>query len=73
MVCRLSEVVLAQTLTARLRGSFRLADTLERLGIGVAKRRWLARDRGDGDVTVMRTLKRALDPAGVLNPGVLLP
>jgi FAD/FMN-containing dehydrogenase len=42
-------------------------------GIGRAKRRWLARQRGDAAVAAMRALKSALDPDGVLNPDVLLP
>jgi FAD/FMN-containing dehydrogenase len=42
-------------------------------GIGRAKRRWLVADRGEADVAAMRAIKRALDPAGILNPGVLLP
>jgi FAD/FMN-containing dehydrogenase len=40
-------------------------------GIGVAKVRWLVADRGDPDVAAMRAIKRSLDPADVLNPGVL--
>jgi FAD/FMN-containing dehydrogenase len=39
----------------------------------VAKRRWLERDRTPAEVAAMRAIKRALDPDGVLNPGVLLP
>jgi FAD/FMN-containing dehydrogenase len=42
-------------------------------GIGIAKRHWLERQRGSEVVTAMRALKVALDPDGVLNPGVLLP
>jgi FAD/FMN-containing dehydrogenase len=42
-------------------------------GIGVAKTRWLERDRSPAEVAAMRALKRALDPDGILNPGVLLP
>jgi FAD/FMN-containing dehydrogenase len=42
-------------------------------GIGTLKRRWLARDRSEAEVAAMRAVKRALDPDGVLNPGVLLP
>jgi FAD/FMN-containing dehydrogenase len=42
-------------------------------GIGRAKRRWLVRQRGDAAVAAMRAVKSALDPEGVLNPGVLLP
>jgi FAD/FMN-containing dehydrogenase len=42
-------------------------------GIGVAKRAWLERQRGSAAVAAMRAIKAALDPDGVLNPGVLLP
>jgi FAD/FMN-containing dehydrogenase len=40
-------------------------------GIGVAKVGWLERDRGSVTVGAMHALKRAWDPAGILNPGVL--
>lgn len=40
-------------------------------GIGVMKVDWLVRDRGPEAVAAMRALKRAWDPAGILNPGVL--
>ena len=42
-------------------------------GIGTLKRRWLARDRSVAEVDAMRAVKHALDPDGILNPGVLLP
>jgi len=42
-------------------------------GIGVAKVRWLARDRGDATVAAMRALKSAWDRVGILNPGVIFP
>ncbi|HYI61015.1 MAG TPA: FAD-binding oxidoreductase [Acidimicrobiales bacterium] len=42
-------------------------------GVGTAKRAWLARQRGDDAVAAMRAVKAALDPAGILNPGALLP
>jgi FAD/FMN-containing dehydrogenase len=41
-------------------------------GIGIAKIGWLEADRGADDVAAMRAIKRALDPAWMLNPGVLL-
>lgn len=41
-------------------------------GIGVAKARWLARSRGAADIAAMRRIKDALDPRGILNPGVIL-
>jgi FAD/FMN-containing dehydrogenase len=40
-------------------------------GIGVAKVAWLNKDRGRADVAAMRAIKRALDPTGTLNAGVL--
>jgi FAD/FMN-containing dehydrogenase len=40
-------------------------------GIGVAKTRWLVRDRGTDAVAAMRAIKDAWDPGGILNPGVL--
>jgi FAD/FMN-containing dehydrogenase len=40
-------------------------------GIGVAKVEWLIRDRGEAAVEAMRALKRAWDPDGILNPGVI--
>lgn len=41
-------------------------------GIGVARRDWLVRQRGEAAVEVMRSIKRALDPQGLLNPGRML-
>ena len=41
-------------------------------GIGRAKRDWLERDRGTGDVAAMTAVKRALDPDGICNPAVLV-
>jgi FAD/FMN-containing dehydrogenase len=41
-------------------------------GIGVAKARWLPLVRGESDIAAMRAVKAALDPAGRLNPGVVL-
>jgi FAD/FMN-containing dehydrogenase len=40
-------------------------------GIGVAKVRWLVRDRGPEAVAAMRAIKDAWDPAGIMNPGVM--
>lgn len=42
-------------------------------GIGRAKAGWLHWSRSDAEITTMRAIKSALDPAGLLNPGVLLP
>ena len=40
-------------------------------GIGVAKVAWLERVKGPGAAGALRAVKRALDPQGILNPGVL--
>ncbi|HYI18209.1 MAG TPA: FAD-binding oxidoreductase [Solirubrobacteraceae bacterium] len=41
-------------------------------GVGVAKRRFLGLTRTPEELAAMTAVKRALDPAGVLNPGVIL-
>ncbi len=41
-------------------------------GIGAARREWLPIQRGEGAVAVMREIKAALDPQGILNPGRVL-
>jgi FAD/FMN-containing dehydrogenase len=40
-------------------------------GIGIAKTRWLHLVRSPADLAAQRAVKLALDPAGILNPGVL--
>jgi FAD/FMN-containing dehydrogenase len=42
-------------------------------GIGRAKQRWLPLARSDADVAAMTSIKQALDPAGILSPGRVLP
>ncbi|MGO8862630.1 MAG: FAD-binding oxidoreductase [Acidimicrobiales bacterium] len=42
-------------------------------GIGAAKRPWLHLNRSEAEIAAFRLIKGALDPAGVLNPNVLLP
>ncbi len=38
-------------------------------GIGVLKRKWLGLSRQPDEIALMRSLKAALDPRGILNPG----
>ena len=38
-------------------------------GIGLDKKKYLHLSRNDEEIALMRTLKRALDPNGILNPG----
>ncbi len=40
-------------------------------GIGIAKTAWVERVKGRAATHAMRAVKHALDPAGLLNPGVL--
>src|SRR5512133_749978 len=42
-------------------------------GVGVLKARWLELVRSPGELRAMAQIKRALDPDGLLNPGVMLP
>ena len=42
-------------------------------GIGTAKRPWLHLNRSESELAAFRRLKMAFDPAGILNPNVLLP
>jgi FAD/FMN-containing dehydrogenase len=42
-------------------------------GVGRAKVPWLSLSRSSADIRAMRAIKTALDPRGILNPGVLLP
>jgi FAD/FMN-containing dehydrogenase len=42
-------------------------------GVGRAKARWLELSRTPEEIATMRRIKAALDPAGLLNPGVLFP
>jgi FAD/FMN-containing dehydrogenase len=40
-------------------------------GVGRAKTAWLGLSRSQAEIAAMRSLKAALDPAGMLNPGVI--
>jgi alkyldihydroxyacetonephosphate synthase len=42
-------------------------------GVGRVRRGWLAAELGHTGVSLLRAIKRALDPDDLLNPGVLLP
>jgi len=38
-------------------------------GVGVGKKEYLVEELGEGTVELMRTIKRAIDPLGLFNPG----
>jgi FAD/FMN-containing dehydrogenase len=42
-------------------------------GIGLLKQPWLSRARSESEIGFMREIKSAFDPAGIFNPGKLLP
>jgi FAD/FMN-containing dehydrogenase len=42
-------------------------------GVGAAKLEYVERQLGPGTVELMRRIKGALDPSGVLNPGKKVP
>jgi FAD/FMN-containing dehydrogenase len=42
-------------------------------GVGIAKTKWLHLVRSGGELDALRSIRRALDPTGTLNPGVLDP
>jgi alkyldihydroxyacetonephosphate synthase len=42
-------------------------------GVGVDHAPWLQGEIGDLGLDVLRAIKSELDPAGILNPGKLLP
>jgi D-lactate dehydrogenase (cytochrome) len=41
-------------------------------GVGIGKIRYMEDEHGEG-VNVMRQLKQALDPQGIMNPGKMFP
>lgn len=41
-------------------------------GIGLEKRAYLAHSRSQDEITLMKTIKRAMDPNNILNPGKIL-
>ncbi|KAF9074208.1 FAD-linked oxidase-like protein [Rhodocollybia butyracea] len=42
-------------------------------GVGIGKKQYLVEELGSGTVELMKTIKRAIDPLGLFNPGKLYP
>ena len=38
-------------------------------GVGIGKKEFLVEELGEGTVELMKTIKRAIDPLGIMNPG----
>ena len=55
------------TLVAELGGSFSAEH-----GVGRLKREFLTKYRGEGEIRLMRSLKHALDPLNIFNPGKVI-
>ena len=54
------------------RAAIRLGGTVSsEHGIGAARAEYMAEQLGEGAISVMRAIKRALDPKGIMNPGKL--
>jgi FAD linked oxidases, C-terminal domain len=39
------------------------------LGVGIGKKEYLVKELGEGTVQLMKTIKKAIDPLGIFNPG----
>jgi D-lactate dehydrogenase (cytochrome) len=70
-----AEVAEAVRLSDRLtERTLRLGGTVSgEHGVGIGKRKFMAREHGDDAWAVMGAIKRTLDPGGILNPGKMLP
>lgn len=42
-------------------------------GVGVGKVKYMSQEVGEGSLGVMKEIKKALDPLGLMNPGKVLP
>lgn len=42
-------------------------------GIGLGKKTYLFEELGQETIDIMRSLKRAIDPRGIMNPGKVIP
>ena len=42
-------------------------------GVGRVRREWMPAEIGGGGLSMLRAMKRGLDPDGLMNPGVLIP
>ena len=42
-------------------------------GVGIGKKEFLVEELGAGTVGLMKTIKRAIDPLGIMNPGKVGP
>jgi D-lactate dehydrogenase (cytochrome) len=69
-----AEYEAAKALNARLvRRALALGGTCTgEHGIGMGKKQYLIEEHGEDAVDVMRTLKRALDPKNLMNPGKIV-
>ena len=77
VVYRAADDPIGQWLSAKAAASQAIIDSGATIthhhAVGVDHRPWLADEVGDVGVRVLRAVKSALDPTGILNPGKLIP
>jgi alkyldihydroxyacetonephosphate synthase len=77
VAARQADDPLAQWLTAKAAASDAIVESGATIthhhAVGTDHKPWLAREIGPVGVAMLRGLKDAVDPTGVLNPGVLIP
>src|SRR5579864_3052488 len=77
IACAAGEDPVAQWRTAKAAASEAILATggsiTHHHGVGIDHRPWYEREIGDLAIDVLRAVKSRLDPAGIMNPGVLIP
>jgi alkyldihydroxyacetonephosphate synthase len=77
VACAQTEDPVGQWLAAKAAASEAILDAggsiTHHHGVGTDHREWYAREIGELGVEVLRAVKARLDPAGIMNPGVLVP
>jgi D-lactate dehydrogenase (cytochrome) len=41
--------------------------------VGIGKKSYLTKELGNSTIDLMRTIKKAVDPNGIMNPGKIIP
>ena len=77
VACAQTDDPVAQWLAAKAAASDAIQDAggsiTHHHGVGTDHRQWYAREIGELGVGVLQAVKAQLDPAGIMNPGVLVP
>ncbi|MEZ5449997.1 MAG: FAD-linked oxidase C-terminal domain-containing protein [Thiolinea sp.] len=77
-------IVVDRNDTEEMQRAFKLSETMNELalelggtvsgehGIGIGKQKYMQAEHGPGAYALMKTLKQAIDPLGIMNPGKML-